>query len=55
MKGIYKFTNLINGEVYIGQSVNLEARYKAHLRNYNNVNHLSYTSLFYKALRKYGI
>lgn len=46
MKGIYKFTNLINGKVYIGQSVNLESTYKAHL---------SYTSLFYKALRKYGI
>jgi predicted GIY-YIG superfamily endonuclease len=33
MKGIYKFTNKINNKVYIGQSQNLEERYKAHKRN----------------------
>ena len=29
--GIYKITNLINGKVYIGQSINIEDRWKQHL------------------------
>lgn len=31
--GIYKFTNKINNKSYIGQSSDLEARYKKHLKN----------------------
>lgn len=54
MKGIYKFTNLVNGKSYIGQSVNLEERHKAHKRNYINPKHPAYNSIFYRALRKYG-
>lgn len=54
MKGIYKFTNKINGKCYIGQSVSLENRRKSHKRNYKNKNLPSYESNFYKALRKYG-
>lgn len=54
MKGIYKFTNRINNKVYIGQSINLVARYNSHKRNYINSNLNSYNSLFYRALRKYG-
>ena len=38
MKGIYKFTNIINNKSYIGQSVNIEKRYSAHKNNYNNKN-----------------
>ena len=37
MKVIYKFTNKINGKSYIGQSQDLETRYKTHLRNFNKM------------------
>ena len=47
MFGIYCFTNRINNKKYIGQSVNLEERYKSHLRNYNNPNNTSYSGKFY--------
>ena len=30
MIGIYKFTNKITNESYIGQSTNLESRYETH-------------------------
>ena len=30
--GIYKITNLINGMSYIGQSVNIADRFKAHIK-----------------------
>lgn len=33
MKGIYKFTNKLNNKAYIGQSINLEKRYKEHKYN----------------------
>ena len=54
MKGIYKFTNKSNGKVYIGQSTNLEKRYKEHKYNHLNQNYCNYNSKFYRALRKYG-
>ena len=49
MIGIYKFENKYNRKVYIGQSVNIEARYKAHLRNKDTNNY------FHNALLRYGI
>ena len=55
MKGIYKFTNKINGKSYIGQSQDLETRYKTHLRNFNKESASMYNGLFYRAIRKYGI
>lgn len=55
MQGIYKFTCKINNKVYIGQSVNIENRFKSHLSNYNNKNLKDYNTKFYRALRKYGI
>ncbi len=33
--GIYKIENKINKKVYIGQSINIEMRWKNHIRNYN--------------------
>lgn len=54
MMGIYKFENKVNGKIYIGQSVDLERRYKSHKNNYKNPNCSSYENIFYKALRKYG-
>ena len=38
MIGIYKITNLINGKVYIGQSQNIESRFKEHLYHHNASN-----------------
>ena len=46
MIGIYKITNKINQKIYIGQSVNIERRWKEHCRNN--------TSLIGKAIHKYG-
>ena len=54
MMGIYKFQNKINNKVYIGQSINLEGRYKSHYNNHINKNLQDYNTKFYRALRKYG-
>ena len=55
MIGIYKFQNKLNNKVYIGQSINIEKRFKEHLSNMLNPNTKDYNSKFYRALRKYGI
>lgn len=47
--GIYKFENLINHKIYIGQSTQLEERYKQHKSKSNTVD-----KRFYDAVRKYG-
>lgn len=49
MIGIYKIQNLINGKVYIGQSVHIERRFREH--KYSDKNN----SLIHKAIKKYGI
>ena len=36
MIGIYKITNLINRKCYIGQSQNIEQRFKEHKYHHNN-------------------
>ena len=53
MIGIYKIENLINHKVYIGQSKDIERRWKYHrTRIYREEN----DSLpLYRAFRKYGI
>lgn len=51
MIGIYKFTNKINNKIYIGQSKNIETRYKRHLYDAKN----GATTVFHAAIRKYGI
>ena len=50
--GIYKFENKINGMIYIGQAIDLKARYKKHLKNILDLTH---KEDFYKALREFGI
>lgn len=45
--GIYKFTNLINGKIYIGRAVDINRRYNEHLRRDEQQ--------IDKAIRKYGI
>ena len=50
-QGIYKIINLLNGKVYIGQSINIENRFKDHKCNVKkNLNHPLYNSI-----RCYGI
>jgi group I intron endonuclease len=49
---LYKFQNLVNGKVYIGQTKSLKTRIKKHR---NSVNYTYYNNAFYNALRKHGI
>lgn len=41
-KGIYKITNKINGKVYIGESFDIESRWRQHINELNNNTHHSY-------------
>ena len=47
MIGIYKITNKINGKVYIGQSVDIDTRWRQHINAKDNV-------LIHKSIQKYG-
>ena len=42
MRGIYKITNKINGKVYIGETLNLERRWKEHLKDLALKEHCNY-------------
>ena len=55
MVGIYKFTNLVNGKIYIGQSINIEERRKSHIRASNSKKCNGYNYYLHKAFRKYGL
>lgn len=55
MTGIYKITNKINGNSYIGLSVNIEQRWQQHKNRYKNINDKEYNKTLYRAFRKYGI
>ena len=48
MIGIYKITNKINNKIYIGQSINIEERWKKHIYSPSN-------SLVHQAIAKYGV
>lgn len=55
MIGIYKITNKINSKSYIGQSIDIERRWRSHKTEPFNPNASQYNTIFYKAIRKYGI
>lgn len=54
MVGIYKFTNRITGEVYIGKSTNVQRRYNSHKTKSNPNNKWYNDSLFHQAISQYG-
>ena len=55
MIGIYKITNKVNGKVYIGQSDNIERRWKNHKKDAFWSNGHVYNYPLYRAMRKYGL
>lgn len=55
MIGIYKITNLINQKTYIGQSINIEQRWREHKNHAFCIGHQTYQRPLYCAMRKYGL
>ena len=55
MIGIYKITNLITKKIYIGQSVDIERRWKQHIESSKNPTNSSYYNQLYTDFRYYGI
>lgn len=47
MIGIYKITNKINGKVYIGQSIDIDTRWRQHINAKDNF-------AIHRAIQKYG-
>lgn len=57
MIGIYKFTNRITGEVYIGQSIDIHKRYIQHKNRHDKFGKKQYAkedTYFHSMLRHYG-
>lgn len=52
---IYKYQNIINKKIYVGQTNNITQRKRAHRSCAMNPNVHDYTSAFHNAIRKYGI
>ena len=52
MIGIYKIENKVNGKVYVGQSVNIETRWKNHRCELNRGTH--YNDYLQRSWNKYG-
>lgn len=47
--------NTINGDLYIGKSINIKRRWRKHRNAYKNKNLKCYDYYLYRAMRKYGI
>lgn len=54
-RGIYKIENLLNGKIYIGQSIQIEKRFEQHKKTAYARKDRNYNNLIYKAIRKYGL
>lgn len=52
LSGIYRILNRVNGNCYIGSSLNIEKRYKHHLSTLRH--NSSRCSILQKAFNKYG-
>ena len=55
VSGIYCLENKINGKKYIGQSINIWARFLAHKYESNNPKLAAYNFNISRAIRKYGL
>lgn len=53
--GIYKIENLINGKIYIGQSVDIQYRFSNHKSESFNPKSNAYDTAIHRAIRKYGV
>jgi group I intron endonuclease len=54
-QGIYKITNLITDDCYIGQSVNIENRWAVHIRTSKRTKGKDFKRPLYRSIRKNGI
>lgn len=52
--GIYKITNIKNGKIYIGQSINIERRWKRHLSASKNPKRNEYNAPLHIDMREFG-
>jgi len=52
--GIYKITNKVNGNAYIGQSVDIQRRLSQHFLEAFKENRGDYNTALHRAIRKYG-
>lgn len=55
MTGIYLIKNQVNHKVYIGQSKNIEQRWRAHRSRPFNPHSPDYEKPLYRSMRKYGL
>lgn len=52
--GIYKITNLVTKQSYIGQSVDIASRWKQHIKCGLGID-ASHTNMLYNSMQKYGV
>jgi hypothetical protein len=55
MIGIYLITNKINQQKYVGQSIDIQTRFKQHFNRSLNKNSVEYNKVLYQAFREFGI